>query len=92
MLKTRLASGYCSRHLVAGPCQYANVCETCENFAPGPIFQGALRRQLADVVELRDDARERGWDSEMERHQRVIDGIEGHLRRLEKLPRSETLP
>ncbi len=92
MLKTRLASGYCSRHPAAGPCQYANVCETCENFSPAPIFQGALRNQLADVVELRDDARDRGWTAEMERHQRVIDSIEGHLRRLEKLPRSETFP
>ncbi len=92
MLKTRLASGYCSRHLAAGPCQYANVCETCENFASGPIFRGALRRQLSDVIELRDDARERGWAAEMERHQRVIDSIERHLRRLEKLPHSETSP
>ena len=37
-LKTRLARGYCSRHLVADACPYANVCETCDNFVPGPEF------------------------------------------------------
>src|SRR5947209_14646956 len=27
-LKTRLTGGYCSRHLAADACPYANVCET----------------------------------------------------------------
>ena len=41
-LKTRLTGGYCSRHLAAEACPYANVCETCDNFAPGPEFAPAL--------------------------------------------------
>ena len=35
-LKTRVATGTCSRHLVAGACPYANICETCEGFVPAP--------------------------------------------------------
>jgi integrase len=82
MLKTRVAHGYCSRHPAAGACPYANICEQCDNFAPGPEFSGALRDQLADVLTIRDDADRRGWDSEVARHDKVIASIEGHLRRL----------
>jgi hypothetical protein len=35
-LKTRIAHGYCSRHLAAGACPYANICQTCDNFVPAP--------------------------------------------------------
>jgi hypothetical protein len=32
MLKTRVAHGYCSRHLAADACPYANICEQCDNY------------------------------------------------------------
>ena len=83
MLKTRVAHGYCSRELVAEACPYANICEQCENFVTAPEFAPALEAQLHDLAALRDDARSRGWSSETIRHQRVIDSIGGHLRRLE---------
>ena len=67
-LKTRVATGTCSRHLAAGACPYANVCETCESFIPDPDAAPTLRSQLADVRELRADAERRGWTSEVERH------------------------
>lgn len=82
MLKTRVAHGYCSRHPAAGACPYANICEQCDNYAPGPEFTGALRDQLADLVAIRDDAEHRGWDGEVARHDQVIASIDGHLRRL----------
>ena len=82
MLKTRVAHGYCSRDLVAEACPYANICEQCDNYVAAPEFQPALEAQLADVVTLRDDAHDRGWESETARHNRVINSIEGHLRRL----------
>src|SRR5580704_9773678 len=82
MLKTRVAHGYCSRDLVAEACPYANICEQCDNYVAAPEFQPALQAQLADVIELRDDACNRGWDSEAARHDRVIASIDGHLRRL----------
>lgn len=83
MLKTRVAHGYCSRDLAAEACSYANICENCPNFTTTAEFQPAIEAQLADIVELRDDAQGRGWESETARHQRVIDNLEGHLRRLQ---------
>lgn len=85
MLKTRVAHGYCSRDLVAEACPYANICEQCDNYVAAPEFQPALEAQLGDVEALRDDARTRGWDSEVARHDRVIASIDGHLRRLKNL-------
>jgi integrase len=82
MLKTRVAHGYCSRDLAADACPYANVCETCPNFATTADFAPAIEAQLADIRELHDDAEARGWTSETARHQRVIASLEGHLRRL----------
>ncbi|MDP8960382.1 MAG: tyrosine-type recombinase/integrase [Actinomycetota bacterium] len=84
MLKTRVAHGYCARELAAAACPYANICETCPNFTTAPEFEPALTAQLADVRRLRDDADTRGWTSEVARHERVIDSLEGHLRRLQR--------
>ena len=83
MLKTRVAHGYCARELAAEACPYANICETCENFLPAAEFLPTLAAQVADVRELRDDATDRGWTSEIARHERVIDSLDKHLRRLE---------
>jgi len=87
-LKTRLAAGYCSRHLAAEACPYANVCETCDNFVPGPEFVQMLRSQLDDVRALMHDAKQRGWSSEQARHRRVAETLEQHLARLESAPPS----
>ena len=56
-----------------------NICEQCENFVTSAEFGPALEKQLADVTAPRDDARERGWESETARHERVIASLEGHL-------------
>jgi site-specific recombinase XerD len=82
MLKTRVAHGYCSRQLAAQACPYANVCEQCDNFVTATEFIPALQAQIADVTALHDDAAERGWDTEVARHARVIASIKGHLDRL----------
>lgn len=83
MLKTRLAHGYCTRELVAEACPYANVCENCANFVTAPEFAPVLESQLADERRLREDALSKGWTSEVVRHERVIESLEGHLRRLQ---------
>lgn len=83
MLKTRLAHGYCSRHEAQGACQYANICETCENFTTAPEFAPALTAQLEDVRALQADATTRGWDDETARHNRVATALQDHLQRLE---------
>ena len=92
MLKTRVAHGHCSRDLAAEACAYANICETCPNFTTTPEFMPAITAQLDDIRRLRDDAHERGWASEVARHQRVIDSLEPHLRRLKNSPTSPTPP
>lgn len=92
MLKTRVAHGRCSRDPVAGACPYANICEQCENFVTAEEFRPQLEAQLADLVALRDDATERGWDDEAARHQRVIDNVEKHLKGLTIPPETATSP
>ena len=82
-VKTRLGTGTCSRHLAAGPCAYANVCETCDNFAPSPDAISVLRTQLGDVEVLRTDAASRGWEAEVARHDRVATALAAHLAALE---------
>jgi hypothetical protein len=42
IIKTRVVHGYCSRHLAAGPYPYSNICEQCDNLAPGHEFAPAL--------------------------------------------------
>jgi len=61
MIKTSVAHGYCSRHLTAGACSYANICEQCDNYIPDPERRDVLAAQLADVIALRDDAEQRSW-------------------------------
>jgi hypothetical protein len=82
MLKTRVAHGYCSRHLAADACPYANICEQCDNYVPAPEFAPALHDQLADIHSLRDDAEQRGWTSEVDRHQQLINRLQTHLGRI----------
>ena len=83
MIKTRVAHGYCSRHLTAGACSYANICEQCDNYIPDPHRQDVLDAQLADVIALHDDAQQRGWTDETSRHQHVADALTRHLRTIE---------
>ncbi len=79
MLKTRVAHGYCSRHESQGPCPYANICETCDNYTPATEFEPALTDQLADIRALQADAAQRGWTGEEERHRHVAEALENHL-------------
>jgi integrase len=64
MIKTRVAHGYCSRHLTARACAYANICEQCDNYTTGPEFTPAINAQINDIKQLETDAKSRGWDTE----------------------------
>ena len=85
MIKTRVAHGYCSRHLTAtaGACSYANICEQCDNYVPDATRQHVIEDQLADVIELQHDAERRGWTEERTRHEHVADALTRHLRTIE---------
>jgi site-specific recombinase XerD len=90
MLKTRVAHGYCSRQLAAEACPYANICEQCDNFVTTTEFIPALQAQLAEITALHDDAAERGWETEVARHARVITSIQNHLNRLTQQAKIDT--
>ncbi len=79
MIKTRLAHGFCSRDPLAGACTYSNICEQCDNFVPDPAREPVIAEQLDDIRTLRDDARQRGWNDEAARHERVIEHLERHV-------------
>ncbi len=53
---------------------------------PGATMTGprnpVLESQLEDVRRLREDAELRGWQTEVERHSRVVSALEGHVGRL----------
>jgi site-specific recombinase XerD len=82
MIKTRVAHGYCSRHLAAETCPYANICQNCDNYQTSSQFLPQLEDQLADARVLHDDAVQRGWDSEVARHARLIASLQRHIDRL----------
>lgn len=84
MIKTRVAHGYCSRHLAAEACPYANICENCDNYQTSSQFLPQLEDQLADAHALHDDAVQRGWDSEVARHTRLITSLQRHVDRLKR--------
>lgn len=85
-VKARLAGGFCLRAPAQGACPYANICETCDNFVPGPEHLPTLRDQLSDIRQLRADAGQRGWADELKRHDRVANALEHHCNRLENTP------
>jgi hypothetical protein len=69
---------------------YANISEQCDNFVTTTEFIPALQAQLADVTALRDDAAERGWDTEVAGHARVIASTQRHLDRLQRRDQTTT--
>lgn len=92
MIKTRVAHGYCSRHLAAEACPYANICENCDNYQTDASFLPQLQDQLADAQALHEDAVQRGWDSEVARHARLIASLQRHVDRLKDDPSGPSRP
>jgi hypothetical protein len=77
-IKTALAGGYCQRAPAQGACTYANICEYCPSFHTDAEHTHALTIQRDTTVTLAEDATSRGWDTETERHQRLITQLD-HL-------------
>ena len=71
-------------------CPYANRCEQCDNFVTTTEFIPALQAQHAEITALHNDAAERGWDTEVARHARVITSIQNHLNRLTQQAKIDT--
>ena len=79
-VKARLAGGFCIRAQAQGPCAYANICEHCPNFRTDVGYLPVLAAQRADTETLARDAEARGWISEADRHRRLIERLDAHIR------------
>ena len=79
-VKARLAGGFCIRAQAQGPCAYANICEHCPNFRTDTGYLPVLAAQRADTETLARDAEARGWISEADRHRRLIERLDTHIR------------
>ncbi|WP_230990009.1 tyrosine-type recombinase/integrase [Rhodococcus oxybenzonivorans] len=77
-LKTELELGHCLRLPQEGPCE-CDLVLTCSKFLTTSDYAPRLRQRLTTEQTLIGDAVERGWDHEVERHQRTADRIKALL-------------
>jgi hypothetical protein len=76
-LKTELELGHCLRLPAEGPCE-CDLVLNCPKFLTTSEYAPRLRARLETEKVLIQDARQRGWEREVERHQTTS-------RRLEQL-------
>jgi integrase len=69
--KTELELGHCLRLPQEGPCE-CDLYLTCAKFVTTPQYAPRLRERLCLERQLAEDAEERGWPREVERHRRAI--------------------
>ncbi|MET9085711.1 tyrosine-type recombinase/integrase [Streptomyces sp. NPDC004237] len=72
--KTELELGRCLRLPQEGPCE-CDLYLNCAKFITTPQYAPRLRERLCVERQLITDAQDRGWDREIERHQRIADRI-----------------
>ena len=75
--KTELELGHCLRLPQEGPCK-CDLYLSCAKFVTTPEYAPRLRRRRKRELELIEDARNRDWQREVERHQCTVGRIE-HL-------------
>ncbi len=73
--QTELELGRCLRLPQEGPCE-CDLYLTCAKFVTSPAYAPRLRRRRRIEQELIEDARQHGWQREVERHQCTIGRIE----------------
>jgi hypothetical protein len=79
--KTELELGHCLRLPQEGPCE-CDLYLTCAKFVTTPQYAPRLRERLCLERQLADDAREHGWEREIDRHRRTADRISSLLAEL----------
>lgn len=72
VIKSRLAGGHCLRATAQGACPYANICEHCPSFNTDTASIAILTAQRIDTAALANDAEQRGWIDEAERHRKLL--------------------
>ncbi|MBB5781694.1 tyrosine-type recombinase/integrase [Nonomuraea jabiensis] len=77
-LETELELGHCRRLPAEGPCE-CDLYLTCATFVTTPDYAPRLRARLEVEQQLVQDADERGWTREVERHTAVARRLTGLL-------------
>lgn len=72
--KTELELGRCLRLPQEGPCE-CDLYLSCSKFVTTPDYAPRLRERLIVERALAEDAHQRGWTREVERHQRIAERI-----------------
>ncbi|MEV6987499.1 tyrosine-type recombinase/integrase [Sphaerisporangium sp. NPDC051017] len=80
-LKTELELGHCLRLPAEGPCE-CDLYLSCAKFVTTPRYADRLRRRHRMQQTLIDDARTRGWEREVQRHQATAARIQALLTEL----------
>jgi hypothetical protein len=81
--KTALELGRCLRLPQEGPCE-CDLYLTCAKFVTTPQYGPRLRERLCVEHQLIADARARGWEREVDRHQLIANRIEALLDELDE--------
>ncbi len=76
--KTELELGHCLRLPQEGPCE-CDLYLTCAKFVTTPQYAPRLRERLCLERKLADQAEERGWEREVDHHQRIADRVHNLL-------------
>jgi hypothetical protein len=82
-LKTELELGHCLRLPTEGPCE-CDLYLTCAKFVTTPEYIPRLRARLEVEQQLVQDAGERGWTREVERHTSVARRLQALLNDLDQ--------
>lgn len=80
-LKTELELGHCLRTPAEGPCE-CDLVLTCSKFLTTSDYAPRLRARVGVEQQLIEDATNRGWDREVERHTATRDRIQALLAQL----------
>ncbi|MFE9137660.1 hypothetical protein [Streptomyces sp. NPDC007355] len=76
--KRELELGPCLRAPAEGPCE-CDLCLRCSTFLATSEYAPRLRARFAREQQLAQDAVERGWPREVERHNAIVERISGLL-------------
>lgn len=74
--KNALPNSYCLHHPKQGNCPHANICLTCPKFVTTKKYETVLSEQLSMVEKLIEDAKNRGWDREVEHQSNIANRLQ----------------
>ena len=80
--KTYLMTGHCFHHTREPMCDFADACYFCVKFVASRENIPALTDKYNTEVKLIVDAKERGWNKEVTRHEKVADRVKEILSEL----------